>query len=224
MCLATDMRPFVPDAVFIPDTARWKDSTGKHVTPGECMPLMVNGDNNTADVYTEDAWNRCGGPFCRRECGEFTEVEGGCVELLPELWIVKIDEREHWLDPEVLAACPRIYGVYVFDRKQRFHLCSFEACYELHFLGSQYEESNELIDDDYRRDEINGRIQKGDAQCELVSYWGKADIERMLQTEIEEGLLPPEGKHGGYRLAGIVSVTTEEAIEEATEASYLSPL
>ena len=224
MCVATEKRTFVADAVFIPDSARWKDSHGEHVDPIDCIVLMVDGDNNNADVFTEKAWNNDGDLFCRREWGEFTAVDDGKVELLPELWIVKIDEREHWIDADVLANCPRIYGVYVFDRKQHFHLCSFEACYELHFLGTQYDESDELQDDEYRRDEINNKILEGDAQCEQVSYWGKGDIDRMLQTEIKEGFLPPEGKHGGYRLNGIESVSYDDAIEEAREAHNGSPL
>lgn len=224
MPVTTDKRPFIADAVFIPDTARWSDSSGEHVTPYDCTLLMVDGDNNSAEVFTEEAWTNDGEPFCRREWGEFTAIDGGKVELLPELWIVKIDEREHWLDPDVLANCPRIYGVYVFDRKQHFHICSFEPCHELHFLGTQYDEADELQDDELRRDEINGKILDGDAQCELVSYWSKADIDQMLETEIAEGWLPPDGKHGGYRLTGIVSVTPDDAIEEAREAHSGSPL
>ena len=224
MSVATEKRPFVGDAVFIPDSARWNDSKCEHVDPDDCTLLMVDGDNNSADVFTEEAWNNDGEPFCRREWGEFTPVEGGKVDLLSELWIVKIDEREHWLDPDVLANCPRIYGVYVFDRKQHFHVCSFEPCYELFFLGSQYDETDELQDDEYQRDEINGRILDGDAQCEPVSYWSKAAIERMLETKIEEGFLPPEGQNGGFRLTGVESVSYDDAIEEAREAYNGSPL
>ena len=221
MCVATEKRTFVADAVFIPNSARWKDN---HGDPDNCIKLMVDGDNNNADVFTEEAWNNDGEPFCRREWGEFTAVDGGLVDLRPELWIVKIDEREHWIDAEILANCPRIYGVYVFDRKQHFHLCSFEACYELHFLGTQYDESDELHGDEYRRDEINGKIVEGDALCEQVSYWSVANIDRMLRTEINEGCLPPEGKHGGCRLNFIESVTYNDALEEAREAHCGSEL
>lgn len=119
MQLATHRRPFVAEAVFIPDSARWKDRQGKHVDPDQCITLMVDGDNNSADVFTEEAWNHDGQPFCSREWGQFTEVEGGGVELLPELWIVKIDEREHWCDQDVLDALPRIYGVSAARRKAR---------------------------------------------------------------------------------------------------------
>jgi hypothetical protein len=222
--MCAEERPFAADAVFIPDNARRCDSQGEQISPEDCVLLMVDGDNYSADVFTKDAWKGKGKPFCRREHGEFTLVEGGKVELLPELWIVKIDERNWWTDADILAACPRICGVYVFDRKQHFHICSTEACYELHFLGSQYEEANELQDDEHRRDEINGKILEGDAQSEQISYWGRHDVDRMLQTEIQEGFLPPEGKGGGYRLTGIASVTAGEAIEEARESHCGSPL
>lgn len=222
MCIATEKRPFVAEAVFIPESAIWKDSQGKHVDPDQCIKLMVDGDNNSADVFTEEAWQSDGEPFCRREWGKFTTVEGGKVELLPELWVVKIDEREHWLDPEVFAACPRIYGVYVFDRKRHVHICSFTPTYELHYLGSDYI----LIDGlgDYRLSEIDEKIRDGDSQCDDVTYWGAHDIDRMLETEIKVGCLPPEGKHGGYRLQRIVAVTYEDAIEEAREAHHGSSL
>lgn len=224
MTTTTDKQPFVANAVFIPDSARWSDRQGEHVAPDDCIMLMVVGDNVSADVYTEQAWNSDGEPFCRREWGEFADVYGGKVELLPELWIVKIDEREHWLDPVVLAACPRIYGVYVFDRRRHVHVCSFEPCYELHFLGSDYAESNELQADEERRDEINNTVVQGDSQCDQVTYWAKADIDRMLANEIKPGSLPPDGKHGGYRLDGIVSVTYADAIEETREAHGGCPL
>lgn len=224
MSPATEKRPFVADAVFIPASAIWKDSQGEHADPDQCIKLMVDGDNNSADVFTEMAWNHDGEPLCRREWGEFTSVEGGKVDLLPELWVVKIDEREHWLDPKVLAACPRLYGVYVFDRKQHFHICSFEPCYELHFFGSDYTLIDEVQDDDSRLSEIDDKIREGDCQCERVTYWGVLDIDRMLETEIREGRLPPEEKNGGYRLHGIVAVTYEDAVEQAREAHNSSSL
>jgi hypothetical protein len=224
MTTTTDKQPFVADAVFIPDSTVSSDRQGEHADPDACIMLMVKGDNGSADVFTEEAWRNDDEPFCRRESGEFTVVEGGKVELLPDLWTVKMDEREWWLDPELLAACPRIYGVYVFDRRQHVHVCSFEPCYELHFLGSDYIEASELGDDESRRDEIHGKIVQGDAQCEQVTYWGKADIDRMLANEIEPGCLPPDGKHGGYRLDSIVSVTYADAIEEVREAHGGCPL
>lgn len=224
MCIATEKRPFVADAVFIPDSAIWEDGQGDHADPDDCTKLMVDGDNNIADVLTEEAWNHNGEAFCRREWGNFTPMDGGKVELLPELWVVKIDEREHWLAPEVLESCPRLYGVYVFDRKRHVHICSFQPTYELHYLGSDYTLIDDVQDDDYRLSEIDDKIREGDCQSEDVTYWGAHDIDRMLETEIKEGCLPPEGKHGGYRLTGIEAVTCEDALEEARESHHSSSL
>jgi len=196
---------FKPDCVFIP-TERQYDG----IDPDECTKLILDGDNNQGIVRTED-----GQEFCRREYGKFVDVpEHGEVELLPDLRIVKIDERHHWI-ADILNKTKRIYGVYVFDRRKYFHLCSFSASYELHFLGSQYEDIDGL--DEYESDELNGEILQGDAGTELITYWDRHDIDSMLETECKEGWLPPEGKNGGFALTGIESVTSEGAIEEIEE-------
>ena len=56
------------------------------------------------------------------------------------------------------------------------------------------------------RERIRGSVALYGGSLGKLGY-GKADIDRMLQTQIEDGFLPPDGKHGGYRLSGIVSVT-----------------
>ena len=67
----------------------------------------------------------------------------------------------------VLERTTRIFGVYVFDRRQHFHLCSFSASYELYFLGSQWDEAEGLSDEDH--DELWERITEGDRQSEPVT-------------------------------------------------------
>jgi hypothetical protein len=129
---------------------------------------------------------------------------------------VKIDERDYWCDPVALARATRIVGVYVFDRRQHVHICSFTPCYELHFLGSQWDEIGGLSDEE--RDELSDRIIHGDGQSEPVTYWDKHDVDSMLETSCQEGRLPPLGLNGGFVLSGIVSVTTEDALAEAAEA------
>ena len=113
----------------------------------------------------------------------------------------------------------RIFGVYVFDRRQQFYICSFSATHELYFLGSQWEEIEGLSDEEH--DDLWERINEGDGQSDPVSYWDKFDIDRMLANRCREGFLPNEG-NGGFALAGIVSVTTEDAIEEARESYQAS--
>ena len=118
-----------------------------------------------------------------------------------------------------MARTQRIFGVYVFDRRQHFHICSFTASYELYFLGSQWEENEGLSEEDH--DDLWQRITEGDLQSEPVSYWDKSDIDRMLTTTCREGFLPPNG-NGGFALTGVVSITTEDAIEEARESYQAS--
>ena len=44
---------FVPNCVFIPSGAIWKDSRGEHVDPDDATLLMLDGDNNYGEVFTQ---------------------------------------------------------------------------------------------------------------------------------------------------------------------------
>ena len=222
----TDKATFVPNCVFIPAEFEWKDFRGGHVDPDDATLLMLEGDNNYGEVFTADAWENDGLPTFLRRFGQFVDAddnpidpEFGRVELLPELFVAKIDETEYWLDPLVLRRTKRIFGVYVFDRRQHFHICSFSASHELHFLGSQWDEVDGLSDEEH--DDLRERINEGDGQAEPVTYWDRWDIDRMLENHCREGFLLNEG-NGGFALTGIVSVTTEDAIEEARESYQAS--
>ncbi len=222
----TERTLFVANCVFIPATAVWRDSRGEHVDPDDATLLMLEGNNNYGEIFTAAAWESDGPPSFLRRYGRFVDAddnpidpEHGRVELLPDLHVVKIDETEYWLDPVVKARTKRVFGVYVFDRRQHFHICSFSASHELYFLGSQWEEIEGLNDEEH--DDLWERINEGDRQSEPVSYWDKFDIDRMLASRCREGFLPNEG-NGGFALKGIVSVTTEDAIEEARESYQAS--
>jgi hypothetical protein len=217
---------FMPNCVFIPAEAIWKDTRGEHVDPDDAAPLMLVGDNNYGEVFSAEAWEKDGFPSFFRRFGRFVDADDnpidpdhGRVELLPDLHVVKIEERDHWLDSVVMARTTRIFGVYVFDRRQHFHICSFSASHELHFFGSQWEPVEGLSDEGH--DDLWNRIMEGDCQSELISYWDKADTERMLTNPCRIGFLPSESS-GGFALAGLVSVTTEDAIEEARESYQAS--
>lgn len=215
---------FTPNCVWIPTDAVWRDSRSEHVDPSKAVLLMLDGDNNSGEVFTKSAWENDGPPSFQRRYGEFVplrddafDLSEGRIDLLPDLHVVKIDERHHWLDPVILSRTTRLFGVYVFDRRQHFHICSFTPCHELHFLGSQWESPDDLSEAD--RDDLWDRIQEGDRQSDLITYWDKADIDRFLKVGCTEGWLPPVGTdHGGFRVDGVVSVTTEDAIEEVREA------
>jgi hypothetical protein len=206
---------FVPDCVFIPETEGDPEAKGYDPDPKACTLLKLDGDNIHGECYTQEEWENKKTSFCSREHGKFTSVEGGHVELLPDLWVVKIQEREYWND-DIKRRTDAIFGVYVFDRRQHVHCCSFEATYECYFLGSQYRPVG-LTEE--QEDELNQDIMEGDAQCEEVSYWGSHDVDRMLENKCWEGLLPAnDNESGGFKLSGIRSVTTKTAIEEALEA------
>lgn len=215
---------FTPNCVWLPNDAVWRDSRGEHVDPNRAVVLMLDGDNNDGEVYSKSAWENDGPPSFQRRYGEFVplgddafDLSEGRIDLLPDLCVVKIDERNYWLDPEVLSRTTRLFGVYVFDRRQHFHICSVTPSYELHFLGSQWECPNDLSEE--KRDDLWDRIQTGDGQSELVTYWDKSDIDRFLETACGVGCLPPvEVSHGGFRLNGITAVTTQDAVEKVRDA------
>ena len=194
------------------------------VDPDKVTLLHLDSKENSGWLYTKEQWEQDDAARIYRCYDSEHEglEEGERVELLPDLWIVKIDEREHWLDPVVLERTNRIYGVYVFDRRKHVHCCSFEATYELTFLGSQWDYSREL--DDEETEDLDERIREGDRQCEDVSYWGVHDIQRMLdENTCREGCLPAKG-NGGLKVDGIKSVVTDDAIEEVREAYCQSEL
>jgi len=178
--------------------------------------LHLDSEDNSGWLYTQDEWENNREPRIYRRYGKHEGLEEGeRVELLPDLWIVKLDEREHWIDPMILEHTSRLYGVYVFDRRRHFHLCSLEASYELHFLGSQWETSRELTDSE--NEELWESIVAGDSQAENVSYFNVRGINRILDTPFRGGFLPKEGS-GGIQVNGLISVTADDAIEEVREA------
>jgi len=50
-----------------------------------------------------------------------------------------------------------------------------------------------------------------------VSYFGVAEIDRVLDTPFREGFLPQEG-NGAMQVSNLTSVLADEAIEEVREA------
>jgi hypothetical protein len=188
---------FVPNCVFIPENPDRE----------ACTLLMLDGDNIYGECFTQE-----GKPFCIRRHGHFEAVERGRVELLPEICIVKIDQREFWCD-EVQARTHRIFGVYAFDRRRHVHCCSLTPSYELHFLGTQYEAVEGLDDED----RLNQDVLEGDAGSEEVQYYDCHWIDGLLKNPCREGFLPSASEGGGFVVEGLVSVTTDTALEEVRE-------
>ena len=211
---------FIPNAVFIPT----KDGIeGKDFDRDDCTFLFVDGDFSHADVYTREQWKGGDEPAYTQRRGDFflldgSEVPVGRVQLLPDPCIVKIPERQYWCEA-IQALTTRMFGVYALDRRQHFHLCEFAASYELWFLETQYEETDEVAADEEQRDKLNGMILDGDVQTDRVTYWHVADIEPMFgkNRRCRPGWLPRNNHGGGFRLRGMTAITWDAVLEEIAE-------
>ena len=216
--LATQRRLFIPNAVFIPV----KDGKeGRDFDREDCTLLVVNGEFGYGEVFTEGAWKNGGEPAYIQRQGDFflpdgSELSEGRVQLLPDTCIVKIPERPHWSE-DVQALTKRIFGVYALNRRLHFHLCELCASYELWFVETQYEETDEVAADEDKRDELNQIILGADT--ERVTYMHVNDVEPMFRRvrRCRLGSLPKTDQGGGYRLRGIQAVMWDGVMEEIAE-------
>ena len=219
--LTTNRKMFIPNAVFIPT----KDGReGKDFDRDDCRLLMVDGTYSYGEVYTEEAWRIGGSPSYVQRHGDFflpddSEVRTGRVQLLPDACIVKVPDREYWCD-DVQAITKRIFAVYALDRRRHFHLCELCASYELHFIEHQYEPTDEVDQDEDRRDELYELILDGGRYEEQVIYEHCCDIEPMFLRgrRCHPGCLPTSDYGGGYRVRDLRSVTWDGVMEELFEA------
>lgn len=239
----TEKGVFVPNAVLIPASAVWKDSRGQHADPEVCTLLYIDGDRNYGEVYTQESCERGGKPsyvlrddtyfkvggggeekfFCRAGLSikDQEPVEGDRIQLLPEMFVVKQDETnlydKAWVKQYHFK---RIIGVYVFNRRRAVHVCEITPSYEREFFGSQCELdlSEDAPNFEELREVAEEELRSADAGTERFSYMHCSDVDRLLETAIREGFLPPEGSGGGgYKVTGLVSVTEDDAIEELRE-------
>jgi hypothetical protein len=221
MLAVAERRLFKPNAVFIPV----KDGKeGKDFDREDCSLLFVDGIFSEANVFTEEAWKSDDEPSYIQRCGDFflpdgDKVSEGRVQLLPDACIVKISERDYWCE-EVQEMTKSIFGVYAFDRRRHFHLCEFCASYELWFIESQYDDTDEVLEDEDKRDELFQMILEGDGYTEPVTYWHVKDIEPMFTRgrRCHPGWLPKTDEGGGYRLRDFRSVTWDGVMEEIFES------
>ena len=100
MLTATHKRLFVPNAIYIPT----KDGReGRNVDRTDCELLMVDGEFSYGEVFSEEAWKSDGEPSYIQRRGDFylpdeSEIAEGRVQLLPDVCVVKIPDREYWCD------------------------------------------------------------------------------------------------------------------------------
>ena len=181
---------------------------------------MVDGEYSYGEVFTEEAWLNGGEPSYVQRRGEFcladdTEIPTGSVQLLPDACIVKVPDRDYWCE-EVQAMTKRIFAVYALDRRQHFHLCELCASYELCFVEHQYEPTDEVDQDDDKREELHELILDGGRYEEPVIYEHRKDIDPLFLRgrRCRPGFLPRADRGGGYRVRGLRSVTWDGIMEE----------
>jgi len=100
---------------------------------GDAMRNIDSGEQVADDI--EDLMRKLGAYSSFRE--PFQTIPGETFWFLPDIWIVAFPEKSEWFFPEDEAwvgHIKEIYGVYLFDRNERTHLCSFSASYWLHHL------------------------------------------------------------------------------------------
>ena len=147
--------------MLITPDAEFKDGDRTAVDPDLVTLLHLDSEENSGWLYTREEWEQDKEPRIYRRFGKHEGLhEGERVELLPDMWMVKIEDRDEWLDSLILDRTSRAFSVYVLDRRQHFHLCQVTPSYEGYFLGSQYESSRELTDEE--REELDDHIRTGD--------------------------------------------------------------
>jgi len=227
MLAVAEKKMFRPNAVLIPDK---HGKEGRDFDRDDCTLLYVDGDYSHGDVYTEAAWQHGGEPGYVQQRGDFflrdgSEIPEGKAQLLPDTCIVKLPERDYWCD-DVQAMTKRVFGVYALDRRQHHHLCEFCASYELWFLETQYVDTDEVADDEYKRDELHEMILAGDRDTNPISYMHRKEIDPLFLRgrRVRPGWLPTNNKGGGYRVRGIRSVTWNGVMDEINEGRCNSEL
>ena len=225
--LTTNRTLFRPNAVFIP-TKDGKE--GRDFDRTDCTLLTVDGEYSYGEVYIEEAWKNDGEPSYVQRRGDFflpdeSEITEGRVQLLPDTCIVKVPDRDYWTD-DVQKLTKNIFAVYALDRRQHFHLCEMCASYELWFIEHQFEATDDVDQDDDKRDELHELILDGSRYEEQVVYEHRKDIDPMFvrSRRCRPGWLPSHNNGGGYRVRGLRSVTWDGIMEELFESCCNSDL
>lgn len=242
------MRTFEPNAVLIRESAVWKNAVGEvNVDPELCTLLYLDGNSRSGELWTKEAWEAEAASCYRLRDGMYYRLESDgsevelcraglsisdqepvpypCIQLLPEMWVLKRDETEYWDSfSRDEVGVKRVFGVYVLNKKTVVYLCELTPSYALHQMDSQYEPAwDDSVEAEIgRHEKAKDWIRDGDEQNGgSVTYLYCSAVEKMLAEQVlrpHAGDLP-KGRTGGYRWVGLKAVTEEEALEEIREAT-----
>lgn len=155
------------------------------------------------------------------------------LDEIPELWVVKIKETEHWNKAFVKEnKIKNIYGVYAFNRKKHVHACELTPSYEFNYLEKQVvmvdedKEMNEDEQEEYERirDIAEDEVRAASVQDDNVIYHHVRNVEDWIKNpkcKITErcGALP-KNNIGLYKVENIDALEDgKDLIEEMYELS-----
>lgn len=79
-----------------------------------------------------------------------------------ELWVIKTDETDNWID-EIQKKAGKLYGIYLVDPNVNFHLCELTPSYEARFIDTYTEN---MVDD-----ETDDEIREANAGSDQTVYY-----------------------------------------------------
>jgi hypothetical protein len=103
--------------------------------------------------------------------------------------VLLLHESHNWA-PDIVQRAGEIYGIYLYNPNLHVYCCEFTPSFELTFVGSVSEKSDEQI-----RDEI----QEGDSQCEPIHYMHSHYVEglpKIKRGTVTSGTYPLRHSYG----------------------------
>ena len=114
-------------------------------------------------------------------------VDTGALPLVPDWYVIAIDETEYWnIDEEHRALIDRMLGVYMFNWRKHTYLCEVTPSYKLVFHSNVMwlkQELHSRDDFDELRDDLEHQyIYGGGTDNEPVTYMHSRDVDRRMNN------------------------------------------
>ena len=111
--------------------------------------------------------------------------------MKPEIWVLLVDETEHWISERVLEEVDRLIGVYIYDASRVIHIASMTGSFECRFIETAAHGKNDDGVHQTISDEVYEIISEGNIYAEEWYYFSEHDIDALLV--LKEGQALPEG-------------------------------